>query len=1786
MSQRSSSNDSLGGFLVGSSSSDTGKPSGPATVGGAEGEIYIRADGKKVRRVRKLKKSSSSVEGSPPVRSSASASGAAPSIPAPPPAEGEIYINQDGKKVRRVVRRREGSQDDSKLLSSFLTDNSQNNVAKGSAATVIGNNVREEVEIITRPDGKKVRRIRRITSKTVSGATSNNNNIPDADTNTSKADTASTLSRPNSYTEGEIYIRPDGKKVRRVRKPKATESSSTNAGASSRSLSGPIIGTSTLNKSKTDLDAMMSNTSSDTRKVGGGGATVSGASAPLNNFITQSPTASTKGLAATVAGERPTTEGEIYIRADGKKVRRVKRINNQTTAKPGEKVLKTMPDGSEIVLRPDGKKVLRRKKDQNSNNPVSKKTTSGAATVTGSPENAEERAPPQKAASVAEGEIYINKDGKKVRRVKKSSLANHSLAGDLEDKSRLNGFLVKNHEAPTGPATVSGERVESEIYIRPDGKKVRRIRRIKSSLALEGSSTPLSSTLENGATSPRGAATVSGEQIIKSTPEGDVILRDGKKILRRRKTPTDTEEGEVYRRADGKLVRRVRRPAPDKSAAGDLAGFLDEKKGPAPKGGNATVAGGETASILKSKENQKTSVVKSTIELSPEKEERATSYRKMLKMGLPADAVQHKMNQDQVDPLIIAAVLGLDPPAEKTGEAKSGTAGVSLSNEEEAVAAGYRKMLKMGLPADAVRHKMSQDGITENILAAVLGEEPSKQEESENSPSTLNPNENRSDDSVSMKYVKMLKMGLPSDTVRHKMVQDGVDESTIGSVLGESPSGVAFNVNEEIPDQLSKYKKMVSMGLPPDAVRHKMMQEGIDEETIGRLLGGDSEPVTNKSSSPVSEEEAAIIEKYQKMLKMGLPGEAVKHKMTQDGIEEKLVRIVFGEPTDLESNEAAPESSAGWDQTEIDEVEKYRKMIKMGLPAEAVKHKMSQDGVNPKIMKAALSSEDLMASSHHKPTESNSVPESSVDSKKAPAAVSYIVTVSDEPDDATTAPSVVSKDALRENEGRFAVTVGSINGGAGGETRYLTLDEIARMSGQSVESLQKSVKDKAERGDGAPSFILEPLSSSERYAVNIPVSSSQSVQTRPGEKVASIRDGQEVVDSELARAARAVSALGDLDMQKLLDKLQKGDMGELLERLREAEKRQKKLEKQLMQAGVAIAEDIDYTEAKVKVEQIAKRMNEIGGSDVTAADKEEQNRLREEYFKLEQEMERYNTALMLTEEYQAEQERVERQWEESNLPGNVAALKMLRRHMPVKIRHMSEAELASTPTPNGKFLPRTIAKKFKRTNVLQLLRLNPDDIERMHPSTLENMRVTGLTLTERRALYEHLRVLGPRWEKNKAEKMTERKWTWYQMMKNNFKENLAPYLRHVAQYGPPENHPYATRDNPDSGCPLIGKQCPIKADKIIDYDNDYGFTDEAEYEVSEVRKADTDDPGAKAMQEALELMREKKANERADLLKKHYKGKLLQVSKANGSCEAMDESMDKMENHMLKWYGLILGKNGKETEDDQKKEVANFTEALNELKLATLDFAQRSGMQTSGKKKAGGDKDDIRSPVECGLSEEVCELSQELFSFMRERLKQTGIRDTRVTKTIELLETILSELHSKNLATLEKLGVKRPDRSRKLKKKEDIKKEAQDKLKPPEEESPAEETAGPGPPIGGPGRGGLMDAIKGGRGRGPPGRGGLLDAIKGGRGRGPPGRGGLLDSIKAGRGRGGPGGGRGGLLAAIEGRGGGEGQGGDGGRGGLMAAIQARGRGGGPPGAGGGRGGLLAAIQARGGGGD
>lgn len=319
--------------------------------------------------------------------------------------------------------------------------------------------------------------------------------------------------------------------------------------------------------------------------------------------------------------------------------------------------------------------------------------------------------------------------------------------------------------------------------------------------------------------------------------------------------------------------------------------------------------------------------------------------------------------------------------------------------------------------------------------------------------------------------------------------------------------------------------------------------------------------------------------------------------------------------------------------------------------------------------------------------------------------------------------------------------------------------------------------------------------------------------------------------SASSKGGRQEASQDFLDRRALIEPFSDNTKKILLE-LENMERRQKKLEKSLTQNAIPIIEEIPYEVAKDKISEITDSMKELASADMDSY------QMEKKYFLLEEKLAKYTTALMLTDEYAEEQHRLELEWEVAVEADNVVAIRKLRSHMPITIRSLTEDDLAATPTPNGKILPKVLARKFKRTNVLQLIRVNPDDIEKMHPSLLEGMRTTGLTLTERRALHEHLRHVGYRWQDRQSDPSAEKKFQWFLGLKVKFKESLNAYTRHVEQYGPPGNHPYAKRNDPGGGgCPMIGNQCPLKADDATDYSEDYGFTQESEYEISDSQRS-------------------------------------------------------------------------------------------------------------------------------------------------------------------------------------------------------------------------------------------------------------------------------------------------------------------------------------------------------------
>ena len=249
----------------------------------------------------------------------------------------------------------------------------------------------------------------------------------------------------------------------------------------------------------------------------------------------------------------------------------------------------------------------------------------------------------------------------------------------------------------------------------------------------------------------------------------------------------------------------------------------------------------------------------------------------------------------------------------------------------------FHDILQVGLPPPAVIQKMMSDGVVSTFdngqsILALGGEGISPEQENDNGSnvtsapvsamsSEKSPQIALKDHPSYTKYFKMLKVGLDKDNVRFKMEQDGIsadildrDPNTLISI--DDNSAGDGKDDEVVPisyhPSYGKYFRMLSVRLPKDAIKAKMQQDGLnpdylDKSPLELIARGPLNP--NSSNEHKSLKEPSEIEyvsfmnhpvygKYFKMLKVGLPSEAVKAKMIQEGVDPDYL--------DKDSNELIP----------------------------------------------------------------------------------------------------------------------------------------------------------------------------------------------------------------------------------------------------------------------------------------------------------------------------------------------------------------------------------------------------------------------------------------------------------------------------------------------------------------------------------------------------------------------------------------------------------------------------------------------------------------------------------------------------------------------------------------------------------------------------------------------------------------------------------------------------------------------------------------------------------------
>lgn len=269
-----------------------------------------------------------------------------------------------------------------------------------------------------------------------------------------------------------------------------------------------------------------------------------------------------------------------------------------------------------------------------------------------------------------------------------------------------------------------------------------------------------------------------------------------------------------------------------------------------------------------------------------------------------------------------------------------------LGKEEEATAKRYRKMMKLGLPEGAVRHKMVQDGISQHIVDAVLsGEETTSSTPVSQKPSSNGARSNRSslspqEEKIAAQYRRMLKIKMPEGAVLHKMIADGVSANIRDSVMaGDEPlsargAGHSVKVGNGVASSSSRssslspqeekiatqYRRMLKIKMPEGAIRHKMVADGVSQKIQDSVMGGEI-PATSSSSTPssstrgstatgpvssLSREDEKMAAPYRKMIRMKMPEGAVRHKMAVDRVPERIQNSVLRGEVPKEDSHAAP----------------------------------------------------------------------------------------------------------------------------------------------------------------------------------------------------------------------------------------------------------------------------------------------------------------------------------------------------------------------------------------------------------------------------------------------------------------------------------------------------------------------------------------------------------------------------------------------------------------------------------------------------------------------------------------------------------------------------------------------------------------------------------------------------------------------------------------------------------------------------------------------------------------
>jgi hypothetical protein len=339
------------------------------------------------------------------------------------------------------------------------------------------------------------------------------------------------------------------------------------------------------------------------------------------------------------------------------------------------------------------------------------------------------------------------------------------------------------------------------------------------------------------------------------------------------------------------------------------------------------------------------------------------------------------LNDEEQTLLEMFRLLRRTQPAENafdTSLSRRGTEAKTLSStltpKEEEIAKKYLMMLELKVPLNEVKSSLLKDGVDNKIVTKIMREAVDMPVNVVNAPDlpsspvstmTCSVAQVSDESEIAAPYKKMIRLRIPAEAVRHKMIKDEISPRIIDLVLGTG--GAVYNkINDDLALSseeavlVLKYQKMLKISIAPEAVRHKMRQDQVNNKIIAAVFSQNEKEKVEATRLNLSIEEENIAKKYREMVRLKVPKEGVRHRMTKDQIDKKIVDSVLQDDSctskdtsaNLPDHRKVPSSSLTSDEETV--VLQYKRLLKLQIPKAAILDRMEKEGASANVIKAVL----------------------------------------------------------------------------------------------------------------------------------------------------------------------------------------------------------------------------------------------------------------------------------------------------------------------------------------------------------------------------------------------------------------------------------------------------------------------------------------------------------------------------------------------------------------------------------------------------------------------------------------------------------------------------------------------------------------------------------------------------------------------------------------------------------------------------------------------------------------